>query len=281
MGLISACLATIGLVTNSQTTLLGSMLMSPIGSLITKNIIYNFLIKNNHKLDIKYKKWLMQIVIVLIVTLLISYLLGILFQKIKNPFTKEDLTENLPTSEMIDRANPNNIIYMIFISIFCGFALSIALVIDKGIKLVAIGIATALIPPIANIGLSLSLKEKNDEIKDYKKNSITTGISIFIINAIFLWLPSKFMLPYLIKKNNIFRFIENIFIFPKILFKIKKYKEYTKIDKDSDGFINMKEYINYYSKGKVKKSILKKKFKKLDKNNSGKINMRDEFLNIK
>jgi len=43
MGVISACLATIGLVTNSQTTLLGSMLLSPIGSLITKNIIYSFL----------------------------------------------------------------------------------------------------------------------------------------------------------------------------------------------------------------------------------------------
>ena len=53
------------------------------------------------------------------------------------------------------------------------------------------------------------------------------------------------------------------------------------MDKDGDGFINIKEFTNYYSKGKVKKSNLKKKFKKLDKNNSGKINMRDEFLNIK
>ena len=66
MGLISSGLASIGLATNSATTILGSMLLSPIGALITKNIIYSFLIKQNYKLDIKYKKWFLQVCMVLL-----------------------------------------------------------------------------------------------------------------------------------------------------------------------------------------------------------------------
>ena len=159
MGIISSGLASIGLATNSQTTLLGSMLLSPIGDLISKNIIYTFLTENNYKLDIKYKKWFLQIVMVLLITLLISYLFGIILQKINNPFNNESLTKDWPTNQMMDRAKPINAIYMIFIALLCGIALPITLINKSGTKLVAIGIATALIPPIANIGLSLSLKK--------------------------------------------------------------------------------------------------------------------------
>ena len=40
--IISSILATIGLATNSQTTILGSMLFSPIGALINKSNIQKF-----------------------------------------------------------------------------------------------------------------------------------------------------------------------------------------------------------------------------------------------
>ena len=281
MGLISSGLASIGLATNSQTTILGSMLLSPIGDLINKNIIYNFLIENNYKIDIKYKKWFLQIVMVLLLTLLISYLFGIILQKLNNPFTNEKITKDWPTNEMLERAKPINAIYMIFIALLCGIALPIALMNKSGIKLVAIGIATALIPPIANIGLSLSLKNHNNNDK-FKKNSLITGTSIFLINCILLWIPSKFMLREISKKHNIFKFIENIFIFPKILLHINKYKYFIEIDKNGDGFIDYNEFKQYY-KNKFKESEIKSKFKKLDTDKSNKLSINEflEFYNYK
>tara|TARA_B110001469_G_C9647631_1_gene328324 strand:- start:6003 stop:6926 length:924 start_codon:yes stop_codon:yes gene_type:complete len=281
MGLISSGLASIGLATNSATTILGSMLLSPIGALITKNIIYTFLTKQNYKLDIKYKKWFLQVCMVLLLTLLLSYIFGKIFQKIKNPFTDEELTKDWPTNEMKERANPINAIYMVFIALLCGVALPIALLHNSGVKLVAIGIATALIPPIANIGLSFSLK-KNEKNKEFKKKAVITGISIFIINCVLLWLPSKFMLKEITKKNNIFKFIENVFIFPQILFKLNKYKYFIDADKDGDGKIDYKEFSKYHKKHKSIKSEQKIKtyFKSLDKNDTGDLSIR-EFLEIK
>ena len=281
MGIISASLASIGLATNSQTTIIGSMLLSPIGSLITKNIIYTFLTKHNYKLDIKYKKWFFQVVMVLLFTLVISYLMGRLLQKLKNPFTNEEVTKEWPTSEMLDRAKPINAFYMILIALLCGIALPIALINNSSIKLVAIGIATALIPPIANTGIALSLQNNNEENNEYKKNAIITGISIFLINSVLLWVPSKFMLNEITKKHNVFKFIENVFIFPKILLNLKKYKFFVDLDKDGNGFIEKNEFIK--SDKKVSKRELKKKlalFKKLDKDNSGKLSIR-EFMDIK
>ena len=275
MGFISSSLATIGLATNSQTTILGSMLLSPIGALISKNILYSFFNSINYKLDIKYKKWFLQIVMVLLITLLVSYLIGIFFQKFQNPFSqdKESVTKNWPTEQMLERADPINAFYMIFIALLCGIALPITLLQNSGVKLVAIGIATALIPPIANIGLALSLKKETIKNKKYKKNAIKTGLSIFIINCLLLWIPSKFILKEIVKDNNFFQLIENIFIFPQILLNLKKYKKFIKLDKKHDGLLDYNEFQNF------KNRKTKKEFKKLDKNNSKNLTMR-EFLKI-
>ena len=272
MGVVSSALATIGLATNSQTTLLGAMLLSPIGALLTKNIIYSFLTKQKYKLDTKYEKWFLAVVMVLSITLLISFLIGKVLQKFKNPFTGEKITKDWPTEQMLERADPINAFYMVFIALLCGIALPIALINNSGIKLVAIGIATALIPPIANIGLSLSLKKDTIKDKKYEDNAILTGISIFIINCVLLWLPSKFILPTLTKKNNIIRLIENVFIFPRILLNLKKYRKFIEIDTDGDGFIDPQEYKKHFSNNN--------KFQKLNTNHSGKLSIR-EFLEIR
>ena len=272
MGTVSSALATIGLATNSQTTLLGAMLLSPIGSLLTKNILYSFLNKQNYTLDPKYKKWFIPIIMVLLITLLISFLIGKALQMFNNPFTGEKITKDWPTDQMLERADPINAFYMVFIALLCGVALPVALINNSGIKLVAIGIATALIPPIANIGLSLSLKKDTINNKKYEENAILTGISIFVINCVLLWLPSKIILPILTKKNNIIRLIENVFIFPRILLNLKKYRKFIEIDTDGDGFIDKKEFKKHFSNNN--------KFQKLNNNDSGKLSIR-EFLEIK
>lgn len=208
--ILSAILASIGLATNSQTTILGSMLFSPIGSLINKSNIYNFLKSHNVKTKNKYQHWIIPLMVVITITITISFLFSKIFSYYKNPFTNKKLNESWPTNEMKDRANPINAIYMIAIALVCGIALPLSLIFNNNIRVVAIGIATALIPPLANIGLALGTFQMESQ-KEYSTNAIITGAGIFLINMFLLWLPSRYLLEVFSKKNNIFKQLENYF----------------------------------------------------------------------
>jgi uncharacterized membrane protein len=219
-GVISSSLASIGLATNSQTTILGSMLLSPIGSLINKSNIYNILKANNVRLEGKFQYWLKPLSVVIVITLIISYIFGKIFSYMINPFTGEYVNKDWPTEEMKNRADPINAVYMIFIALLCGIALPMSILTNSGVRFVAIGIATALIPPLANIGISLSYTKHNKEKKekekeekertDFRKKAIITGLCIFIINVLLLWIPSRYLLEVFCKKNNVFKKIEKI-----------------------------------------------------------------------
>ena len=128
MAVIAGGLAAIGLATNSQTTILGSMLLSPIGSLINKSNLYWLLKKNNVRLEKKFSHWVVPLLFVIAITIMVSYLFGLIFSTLNNPFTNKKLTKEWPTNEMLERANPINSIYMIFIALLCGIALPISIV---------------------------------------------------------------------------------------------------------------------------------------------------------
>lgn len=202
---IASFLASIGLATNSQTTILGAMLLSPIGSLINKNTVASLLISRGHNVGKSYSHWIRPLIVVIAITLLVSYLFGAIFSKFVDPFTGVKVSETWPTEEMKSRSNPINAFYMIFIALVCGIALPMAILTNSSVKFVAIGIATALIPPVANIGISLSVKDVK-----YKKQSIITGASIFLINVFLLWIPSKYLLKIFTKNRNAFKQIEQI-----------------------------------------------------------------------
>jgi len=216
-GFISSLLASIGLATNSQTTILGAMLLSPITSLINKNNIYHLLRKNNIKVENKYKHWIKPLLIVITVTLIVSYLFGIIFSHVINPFTGERVIEKWPTKEMKERADPLNALYMVIIALLCGLALPMSILTNNSVRFVAIGIATALIPPLANIGISLSYRidtedaKKREERNSYRKTAIITGFCIFIINLLLLWIPSKYLLEVFCQSQNRFKRMEKVF----------------------------------------------------------------------
>lgn len=214
MSIVAGGLAAIGLATNSATTILGSMLLSPIGSLINKSNIYWLLKKHRVTMDKKYSHWVVPLLMVMILTVSISFLLGKIFSNLNNPFNGKPLTENWPTQEMRDRAEPINAVYMVFIALLCGIALPISIIMESGVRFVAIGIATALIPPLANVGLAFSFKgEALDEIygMTYKEKAILVGTSIFLINTILLYFPSKYLLNVFIQEDNIFKRVEKFF----------------------------------------------------------------------
>ena len=203
--IISSFLASIGLATNSQTTILGAMLLSPIGSLINKNTVASTLRSRGYDISKSYSHWIKPLLIVIGITLLMSYIFGTVFSKFVDPFSGKRVADTWPTEEMKSRADPINAFYMIFIALVCGVALPMAILTNSSVKFVAIGIATALIPPLANIGISLSLKDK-----EYRSQSIKTGALIFVINVCLLWLPSKYLLQVFTKNRNIFKQVEQL-----------------------------------------------------------------------
>ena len=208
---ISGILASIGLSTNSYSTIIGSMLLSPIGNIINKKNIYDILNEAKVPLKQKYKSWIPTLLLVIVIVILIGYITGTIVSHFKNPFTKKPLHKDWPTKEMKERANPMNAIYLIFIALTCAIALPMTILTNNNVRFVAIGIATALIPPLANVGLSLSFNPKTIKHKKYKKYAIYTGIFIFLINFIIMWLPSKYLLRIFIKEANVFRTMETIF----------------------------------------------------------------------
>ena len=211
-GVIASTLATIGLATNSSTTLLGAMLLSPIGALIVKSNIYAVLKKHNCRVKKKYQFWGLSLIFVIAITLVLSFLIGKLFANIRNPFTGEKLNQKWPTNEMKDRADPSNGIYMIVIALMCGIALPMSILTNSSTRFVAIGIATALIPPLANIGLSFSMQTNDhlndEELYEYRRRAVITGVCIFVVNVLLLWIPNKYLLDIFVQKENWFKDVE-------------------------------------------------------------------------
>ena len=210
---LSAILASIGLATDSYSTIIGSMLLSPIGNLITVKNVSDLLREANVPLKSKYQNWMISIVVVVGIIVSVGYVVGKIFQVIRNPFTNKRIDEDWPTNEMKSRADPMNVIYLVFIALTCAIALPLSTLMNSSVRLVAIGIATALVPPLANIGLSLSMRYKTPKQQEYVNSAVKTGSLIFLVNFLILWLPSKYLLRIFIQKDNYFKTIENFLNF--------------------------------------------------------------------
>jgi uncharacterized membrane protein len=216
--IIAATLASIGLATDSTATVIGSMLISPIGTFIVQSNLYHFLKRNNYKMpNLKYSPWYVPVLLVIVTTIVISYLIGKLFIQLNDPFTKEPLNKNWPTNEMMMRSEPMAAVYSIPVALLCGIILPLIVINKNASGFVAVGIATSLIPPLANIGLALNFQYNPvvhaPHLKDYKTQAILTSSAIFAINVILLLLPSKFLMKTFLRKNHIFEKVENFFSF--------------------------------------------------------------------
>ena len=216
--LIAGSLATIGLAINSTSTVVASTLISPIGTFIIQANLLNFLKKYNYDFKgFKSSPWYIPVLLVIITTLVISYLIGKAIIYFDNPFTGEPLNKDWPTHEMILCSDPINGIYFVPIALLCGMILPLLIINNNISGFVGIGIACSMLPPIANIGLSLNFKYNPivhpPELKNYKTRAVFTGVAIFLVNIILLLLPSRLLMDSILSKNNIFEKIESVFNF--------------------------------------------------------------------
>ena len=155
--LIGSIICGTGFVTNSETTVIGSMLISPIGGLIMKFGKEGF----QRKANISYKGQFIEykLLAMFIIPILIGLGCGYMFEQVADTSVVEGRGRTLMDDPRL----------------FVGsgiIASSAALLFSWGdeITMVGIGIATALLPPLVAIGFSLG--------KHYKGNTNKTDLGL-------------------------------------------------------------------------------------------------------
>jgi len=147
-------------------------------------------------------------ILICFLAILIGFLCGLIFITSQN--NQKEPNFLIPTKEMEDRGKIENAIGMIFIAICSGIILPEAIRYKNTIRMVGIGIATALLPPLVNMGLYLAVwamkdKDENNKMKHTDKDgnrvipinteviygSILTSFVIFLINFVLLYWIAK------------------------------------------------------------------------------------------
>ena len=175
--LIGSIICSTGFTTNSETTVIGSMLISPIGSLIMKFGKEGF----KRKGRIRSKGQLMEYK--LIAMFLVPIVTGFLFGFLAKQVPETDVVEGRGKTLV---KNP----YLLLASAIIAASAGVLFNWGDKITMVGIGIATALLPPLVAIGYSLG-----KEIKTNKNEGVQLGINdamassgLFAINFTALYL---------------------------------------------------------------------------------------------
>jgi len=183
--LLASLMASDGLLNNNLASLLPSMLISPIGSLLL-DISMNAVAINNIGFKHLYSSGFgnfkfYQLILIFLLVILITIMTGIIFGAVHGAYKK--LT--LPTVEMKKRSQRDGMYTSAIIASICAIALPIAYSKKDVATLIAIAIGTSLLPPVANIGLTIGTYHTQPEAyKEYPINkSIKYGLLIFILNA--------------------------------------------------------------------------------------------------
>ena len=175
--LIGSIICSTGFATNSETTVIGSMLISPIGGLIMKFGKEGF----KRKGRIRSKGQLMEYK--LIAMFLVPIVTGFLFGFLAKQVPETDVVEGRGKTLV---KNP----YLLLASAIIAASAGVLFNWGDKITMVGIGIATALLPPLVAIGYSLG-----KEIKTNKNEGVQLGINdamassgLFAINFTALYL---------------------------------------------------------------------------------------------
>lgn len=175
--LIGSIICSTGFVTNSETTVIGSMLISPIGGLIMKFGKEGF--KRKERIRSKGQLMEYKLLAMFIVPIVIGFLGGYMF---KQPGST-DVVEGRGKTLVQD---PKLLIASAVIAGAAGILFNWG---DK-ITMVGIGIATALLPPLVAVGYSLGKETKTNKSINVKLgiNDSIASAGLFSINFMALYL---------------------------------------------------------------------------------------------
>ena len=196
--ILGSILASDGLINDSLTSLIPSMLISPIGSLLIKTAITIIELFYNPKIHIKQSfKMIFNFLVIILITIGIGFIYGYLYNKYK--------PQKLPSKEMKSRSTSKGLIETTILVLECAYAFPWASKNNDITTLISIGIATALLPPLVNIGLvdgSYRSNPSTYENKNILSASKKYGLIIFAINAIGLTFGSIIYFIYYCKNKR-------------------------------------------------------------------------------
>ncbi|GAX11374.1 hypothetical protein FisN_22Lh044 [Fistulifera solaris] len=203
--LVASVLAGLGLVSNSNATILASMLVSPImGPVI--GLAYGTTIRD----------WAMvkRAMVVEFASLVICIVMGALIGLVTGPTS---LSDDWPTPEMESRGDVINLYVACPVAFFSGLGVAVSLLDDNTSSLVGVAISASLLPPAVNTGIIwvayiftrhsdvLVLTEEEAEIRnnipgygevydydDYRQMG-RISIGITVANIILIWISSMLM----------------------------------------------------------------------------------------
>lgn len=185
---IASILAANGLFNDSLVTLIPSMIISPIGIfiMVLAHDLSAFKIKGDDAREAVKKRLRGSpkvFIGMVIITIFIGFLYGVIFSKF-------DKDIKLPSKEMKSRSTSKGIFETFLIAIACVIALPWGFKNNDTTLLMAIGIATALLPPLVNIGINYGVhfynKKRMENSEKVIKNSFIYSLLIFLINFITL-----------------------------------------------------------------------------------------------
>lgn len=158
--IVGSLISGFGLLYNNYITVLGSMLISPIGSAIIRySLGYRY----------AYRPFLIQgvnsLIAQAVIGLTIGYMMGIINKETGEKF-------KIPTEEMSSRTNQDNYISDFTISLLCGFILSYSILHKEIVPITGLSLVVAVLPPIVNAGLYISIAHSAKSLEDYHKNML-------------------------------------------------------------------------------------------------------------
>lgn len=204
--ILAAFLSSNGLLNNLLTSIIPAMIISPLGSVLLDTTIYSiskYQYKNMNKITNSINtNSILDMIFLLIICILLTILIGVIYGYIYITYQKKEL----PTEEMKKAQDNKHIIETIIIVFLCSITLPMAYKRKEISTLISIGIATALLPPIVNFGITIGtyiakpeyyenyMEKKN--IKSIINYSFKYSGIIFLINSISLIVASYLYINY-------------------------------------------------------------------------------------
>jgi len=173
--LIGSIICGTGFVTNSETTVIGSMLISPIGGLIMKFGKEGF--KRKERIRSKGQLMEYKLLAMFLAPIIVGFICGYMFKQPGGTDVVEGRGKTLVE-------NPELLVASAVIAGAAGILFNWG---DK-ITMVGIGIATALLPPLVAIGYSLGKENKSDKQVTIGVNDAMASAGLFGINFMALYL---------------------------------------------------------------------------------------------
>ena len=185
--LVASVLAALGIVSNNSTTIIASMLVSPIMGPVVA-MAYGTTIFDWRMIRVGLVTELVTLVLCIVIGAIIGLCTG-----------RTALADEWPTHEMAVRGDWQNFYVALPVAFFSGLGVAVSLLDDQANSLVGVAISASLLPPAVNAGIvwvAYGFVDEEDradaERSDYREAGVVS-LLLTLSNIALIWLASVLM----------------------------------------------------------------------------------------